>query len=71
MEIEGSYMGINFRHGYNPEHDSVKGWIEFPEGAECLETLGAGDASWEAAARKRIDAYFREIDSEPDDDSEA
>jgi hypothetical protein len=71
MEIEGSYRAISFRHDHAPGSDSRKGWILFPEGEECLETQGTGTATWEEAARKRIDAHFRDIDIEPDDDSEA
>ena len=71
METHGSYMGINFSHSHNPHNDSREGWIQFPEGSERLETQGPTAAMWEAAAQQRIDAYFREIDSEPDDDSEA
>lgn len=69
-EIHGEHMGIAFVHSYNADADSQKGWIELPE-PQVFETKGAGDEAWEREARKRIEDYFREIDSEPDDDSEA
>jgi hypothetical protein len=71
METHGSYRGIRFTHGYNPVDEWRKGEILFPEGSVCLQTRGGDAATWEDAARQRIDAHFREIDSEPDDDSEA
>lgn len=69
-EIHGEHMGIAFVHSYNAGMDSQKGRIELPE-PQIFETAGAGDETWEREARKRIEDYFREIDSEPDDDSEA
>ena len=71
MDTRGSYRGISFTYGYDPADEWCKGEILFPEGSVCLQTQGGDAATWEGAARQRIDAHFREIDSEPDDDSEA
>ncbi|MBE1162520.1 hypothetical protein [Dyella acidiphila] len=70
MEVHGEYMGIAFVHEYDMNTDSRKGRIELLEPLQ-LETSGAEEATWEKEARKRIEDSLREIDSEPDDDSEA
>lgn len=69
-EIHGEHMGIAFVYSYNADTDSQKGVIQLPE-PQVFETPGAGDETWQREARRRIEDYFREIDSEPDDDSEA
>ncbi|GLQ98331.1 hypothetical protein [Dyella mobilis] len=69
-EVHGEHMGIAFIHEYDIDTDSRKGWIQLIE-PQHLVTQGAGSETWEKEARKRIEECLREIDTEPDDDSEA
>lgn len=67
----GEYRGIKFTHEYNGGADSRSGVIHFPEESQRHVVASGGAAKWEQEARDLIDHYFREIDVEPDDDSEA
>jgi hypothetical protein len=67
----GEYRGIKFMHEYNGGADSRSGVIYFPDDPQRHIVASGGAGQWEAEARNRIDHYFREIDVEPDDDSEA
>ncbi|RDS83872.1 hypothetical protein DWU98_06085 [Dyella monticola] len=67
----GEYRGIKFTHEYDGGADSRSGVIDFPDEPRRHSVTGGGGARWEAEARNLIDRYFREIDVEPDDDSEA
>jgi hypothetical protein len=67
----GEYRGIKFMHEYNGGADSRSGTIQFPDDPQRHVVPHGGAAQWEAEARGLIDRYFREIDVEPDDDSEA
>jgi hypothetical protein len=63
----GEYRGIKFMHESN---DGTRGGIiYFPEDPQ--QHTADDSAQWEAQARSLIDQYIREIDVEPDDDSEA
>lgn len=67
----GEYRGIKFMHEYNGGADSRSGVIDFPDDPRQHIVATGGGAQWEEEARGLIDRYFREIDVEPDDDSEA
>lgn len=67
----GEYRGIKFMHEYNGGAGSRSGVIQFPDDPQRHVVPDGGAAQWEAQARELIDRYFREIDVEPDDDSEA
>lgn len=67
----GEYRGIKFTHEYDGGADSRSGVIDFPDEPRRHTVTTGGGARWEAEARNLIDRYFREIDVEPDDDSEA
>ncbi|GLQ87307.1 hypothetical protein [Dyella flagellata] len=67
----GEYRGIKFMHEYNGGSDSRSGVIYFPDDPTRHLVASGGSAHWEAEAKGLIDHYFREIDAEPDDDSEA
>lgn len=67
----GEYRGIKFMHEDNGAADARSGVIYFPEDPRTHGVTRGGAAQWEAEARDLIDHYFREIDVEPDDDSEA
>jgi len=67
----GEYRGIRFEHEYNGGADSRSGVLHFPEEPRRHIITKGGAAQWESEARALIDDYFREIDVEPDDDSEA
>ena len=67
----GEYRGIKFAHEYNGGADSRIGIIHFPEDSRRHVVAAGGSARWEEEAKNLIDQYFREIDVEPDDDSEA
>jgi|GEM_PF-733174 len=67
----GEYRGIKFEHGYGGGADSRSGIIHFPDDPQQHMVTSGGPARWEEEARSLIDGYFREIDVEPDDDSEA
>jgi hypothetical protein len=58
-------------HEYNGGADSRTGVIYFPDDPQRHIVPSGGADHWEAEARTLIDRYFREIDVEPDDDSEA
>lgn len=70
-QMFGEYRGIKFEHEYNGGSDSRSGLIYFPDDARRHVVAGGGASQWEAEARALIDHYFRDIDVEPDDDSEA
>lgn len=67
----GEYRGIKFTHEDDGGAGSRSGVIYFPEEPQHHGVASGGGARWEAEARSLIDHYFREIDVEPDDDSEA
>jgi len=67
----GEYRGIKFMHEGSDGADTRSGIIYFPEDPQHHAVTSGGGARWEAEARGLIDHYFREIDVEPDDDSEA
>ncbi|RUL72191.1 hypothetical protein [Dyella choica] len=67
----GEYRGIKFMHEYNGGADSRSGVIYFPDDPTRHIVASGGSEHWEAEAQGLIDHYFREIDTEPDDDSEA
>ncbi|HUA81270.1 MAG TPA: hypothetical protein VL997_12910 [Dyella sp.] len=67
----GEYRGIKFEHEYNGGADSRSGLIHFPDDPHRHVIATGGTAHWEEEAKALIDRYFREIDVEPDDDSEA
>ena len=67
----GEYRGIKFEHGYNGGADSRSGVIYFPDDPHRHIIASGGSARWEEEAKGLINHYFREIDVEPDDDSEA
>lgn len=69
--VRGDYRGISYAHRYNVGNDDRVGEIFFPDRPEIVHTNGGGAPTWEARVRDLIDAYYRELDMEPDDDSEA
>jgi len=68
---QGEYRGIKFEHASHGDAESRSGVIYFPEDPRQHVIASGGAARWEAEAKSQIDQYFREIDVEPDDDSEA
>jgi hypothetical protein len=68
---QGEYRGIKFEHAANGGADSRSGVIHFPDDPRPHVVANGGPTQWEAEAKSLIDHYFREIDVEPDDDSEA
>jgi hypothetical protein len=70
--VEGDHRGIRYAHAYLSEHDHRQGTIWFPEGEITFQTEygdGAPDAG-DRLAIALIDQHYRDIDLEPDDDSE-
>lgn len=68
---QGEYRGIKFEHASTGDAESRSGVIYFPDDPQQHVVASGGAARWEAEAKSLIDHYFREIDVEPDDDSEA